>query len=112
METQIQSLHFNIRSGLQDFILKKMEKLEKLYNRLEAGMVILKVDKTKKTENKRVEISLRMPGLRMFAKVKADTFEKAVVKAVKDIKHQLQRHKEKMSKVQPNGKEVIETSII
>ncbi len=111
METKIQSLHFNLRPGLENFIRDKMDTLDKLYSRLEAAMVTLKLDHTKTKENKKAEVSLRMPGLHMFAKDKAETFEQAVASAIQDIKHQLQRHKDKMSNVQPNGNEVTETTI-
>jgi len=111
METQIQSLHFTARPSLQNFIFDKMDTLEKLYDRLEAAMVILKLDKTQKKENKKAEISLRMPGLHLFAKDKAETFEEAVALAIDEIKRQLQKHKDKLNNVQPNGREVIETDI-
>lgn len=111
METQIQSLHFTARPSLRNFIFDKMDTLEKLYDRLEAAMVILKLDKTQKKENKKAEISLRMPGLHLFAKDKAETFEEAVALAIDEIKRQLQKHKDKLNNVQPNGREVIETDI-
>lgn len=111
MDTRIQSIHFNATEGLQLFVHEKMEKLEKLFNRLEAAMVILRLDNKKKKKNKVAEVSLRMPGLHMFAKEQSETFEKSVVNAIEEIKHQLQRHKEKLQNVQPNGKEVIKTEI-
>jgi putative sigma-54 modulation protein len=111
METQIQSLHFSLRPGLQNFIYEKMDKLEKLYNRLEAAMVVLKLENTARKDNKEAEVSLRMPGLQMFAKETAETFEEAVVSAIEEIRHQLQRHKEKMGNVHPNGHEVEETDL-
>lgn len=111
METQIQSLHFNIRPSLQNFIYEKMDKLEKLYSRLEAAMVVLKLENNTRKDNKEAEVSLRMPGLQMFAKQTADTFEEAVVSAIEEIKHQLRRHKEKLGNVRPNGHEVEETDL-
>lgn len=111
MDTRIQSIHFNATEGLQSFVHEKMEKLEKLFNRLEAAMVILRLDNKKKKKNKVAEVSLRMPGLHMFAKDKSETFEKSVVNAIEEIKHQLERHKDKLRKVQPNGKELFKTEI-
>lgn len=111
METQIQSLHFNLRPSLQNFIYEKMDKLEKLYSRLEAAMVVLKQENTSQKGNKEAEVSLRMPGLHMFAKETAETFEEAVVSAIEEIKHQLRRHKEKISNMRPNGHEVEESDL-
>lgn len=112
METQIQSLHFNMKPGLEQFIYEKMDTLDKLFDRLEAAMVTLKVDKTAKKENKHAEVSIRMPGLKMFAKDKAETFERAVAMAIEEIKKQIRKHKDKLNNVQPNGDELFETDII
>lgn len=111
METQIQSLHFNIKPELEQFIYEKMDTLDKLFDRLEAAMVILKMDKTAKKEDKLAEVSLRMPGIHLFAKDNAETFEQAVVAAIEQIKKQIKKHKDKLNNVQPNGDEVIETNI-
>jgi putative sigma-54 modulation protein len=112
METQIQSPHLTIKPDLEQFIYEKMDSLEKLFDRLEDPMVILKVDKTARKENKHAEVSLRMPGMRIFAEDKAETFEQAIVTAIEQVKKQIKKHKDKLKNVQPNGDELMETDII
>jgi len=109
METQIQSVHFKASTELQLFIFDKMDKLEELSNRLEAAKVVLKLEKSDTKENKTAEVSLRMPGLQLFAKDQADSFEKAVALSIDEIRRQIQKHKEKLANVSPNGKEVVTT---
>lgn len=111
METQIQSIHFDATEGLQQFVYEKMDKLEKLFDRLEAAMVILRLDKNNKKQNKIAEVSVRMPGAHMFAKDKSETFEKSIVGAIEEIRHQIERHRDKLRKVTPNGKEVVKENV-
>lgn len=110
METQIQSLHFHAKRGLENFIREKMDKLDELFDRLEASKVILRMDNSRTKKNKTAEVSVLMPGSRLFAKDTSGTFEQAVVKAINEIKRQIAKHKDKLFNVTPNGKEVTETS--
>ncbi len=110
METQIQSLHFHHKRGLENFIREKMDKLDELFDRLEASKVILKLENSRSKQNKTAEVSMRMPGMRLFAQDRSSTFEEAVVNAINEIKKQIAKHKDKLFNVSPNGKEVSETS--
>ena len=97
MKTQIQSIHFDADKKLQDFIENKMDKLYKIYDRIENCDIILKLDKNDQNKNMIVEISMSIPGNRLFVKDQSESFEMAFEKAIEQIKKQLLKHKEKVS---------------
>jgi len=97
MQTQIQSIHFDADKKLTDFVQSKVDKLNKIYNRIESCNVILKLDKNSKTKNKVVELSVLIPGCRLFASDRAETYEMATDVVVDEIIKQLHKHKEKIT---------------
>lgn len=93
MQTQIHSSHFETDIKLEDFILTKMAKLNHIYDRIESSMVLLKLDKNDMEKNKVVEITLDIPGDRLFAKDQSENLEQAFAMAFDEIKKQLMKHK-------------------
>ncbi len=94
MKVKIQTIHLNIENTLQNLLLEKADKLQKIYNKIESCEIILKENKNSMNKNKTVEINLDIPGSRLFAKDNAVTFEIAAGLAFDEIKSQLKSRKE------------------
>lgn len=95
MEVRINPVGFSASSQLEDFIQKKLSKLDK-YNDAILGIdVALKLEKDENLENKVVEVSVNIKGQDVFAKKNAKRFEDAVDELYDVIKRQLVKIKEK-----------------
>lgn len=97
MKIQIQSLHFDADNQLLEFIKREVDKLDKVYNRIESCNVILRIDKNSKNQDKLVEINMNIPGIRLFSSDQSDSFEVATYSAINELKQQLIKRKEKIS---------------
>lgn len=95
MEIRINPVGFSASSQLEDFIRKKLSKLDK-YNDAILGIdVTLKLEKDENLENKVVEVNVGIKGQDVFAKKNARKFEDAVDELCDVIKRQLVKIKEK-----------------
>lgn len=94
MKIQIQSIRFDADKKLLRFINRKVNKLEKFYERVIDADVMLRLNNSN-YENKTVEIKLNIPRSQLFAKEKSNTFEGATDLAVAALKRQLKKFKEK-----------------
>lgn len=92
MKLQVHSIHFDADRKLIDFIQKKLDKLDTFYDRLVDGEVFLRLN-NEGTENKTVEIKLRVPGNMLFATEKAKSFEAATGLAADALRMQLDKFK-------------------
>ena len=99
MRIQIESPHVEIDRELASQIRAKFNHLGKRYDRIECCDVVLKREKSDKQQNFFVEVKMDVPGKVLFASDKAETFEMALEKVVKDLEHQLNRHKEEIEEV-------------
>lgn len=95
MDIKIQSIHFDATEKLQEFIEKKVSKLEKSFEDIKNVEVQLKVVKPATAQNKETSISVTVPGTTLFADKTCDTFEEGVDHCVDALKVQLARFKEK-----------------
>jgi putative sigma-54 modulation protein len=95
MKLQVHSIHFDADRKLIDFIQKKVDKLETFYDRLVDGEVFLKLN-NEGSDNKTVEIKLRVPGNQLFAVEKARSFEAATDLATDALRIQLKKFKTKI----------------
>ena len=95
MKLQMHSIRFVADHKLLNFIQKKVDKLERFYNRMVDGEVFLRLN-NKGVENKTVEIKLNVPGGQLFAKEDATTFEKATDDAAEKLRRQIRKHKVKV----------------
>ena len=96
MEIRIQSIHFDATEQLENFIQKKIEKLNRYCDDILAAEVTLKVLKPETSQNKEAEIKLLVPRAEdIFSSKIADTFEEAVDLALDALVRQLQKNKEK-----------------
>lgn len=96
MNIKIQSVKFDAAQKLNDFVEKKVGKLERLFDNIIEVEVILKLENSQDLENKVAEIRVKVPNSDLFAERRNKTFEEAVDLAVDALKIQLQKHKEKM----------------
>lgn len=104
MKLQMHSIHFTADQKLLDFIQKKVDKLETYYDKIVDGEVFMRLNNTG-VDNKTIEIKLNVPGVNVFAKEKASTFEKATDLTVENLRRQIKKVKEKeMDKVKDKEK--------
>ena len=95
MEIKINAVGFSASSQLEDFIQKKISKLDKYHDGIIGSEVTLKPEKDDNLENKVVEVLLNVKGQEVFAKKNAKKFEEAVDELYDVVKRQLVKIKEK-----------------
>lgn len=95
MKTKIQAVNFSADKSLEEFIGKKLDKLETYYDKIIDADIYLKTDKNEKKNNKVVEIKLNVPGNDMFASQKSHSFEAATDEATEALRRQIKKFKEK-----------------
>ena len=95
MEIKINAVGFSASSQLEDFIQKKISKLDKYHDGIIGSEVTLKLEKDDNLENKVVEVLLNVKGQEVFAKKNAKKFEEAVDELYDVVKRQLVKKKEK-----------------
>ncbi len=97
MKITINAVKFDVKQSLESHIQKKVQKLEKYYDKLDEVQVILKVDAPEKVNNKIVELKAVVPNTDFFASKQCDTFEEAIDLSVEAIEKQVIKYKEKTS---------------
>lgn len=95
MEIRIKSIHFDATEKLQEFIDKKVEKLQKSYEDIQKVEVQLKVEKPAAALNKTTSLTVTAPGNTLFVEKTCDTFEEGVDLCLDAMKVQLTKFKEK-----------------
>ena len=96
MKINIQSLHFDADKKLLNLVEEKISKLSRYYDRIIGSDVILKLDKSSNSENKVIEIKIKIRGNDLFVKKKCKTFEEAVDLATEALTTQVKKIKEKV----------------
>lgn len=97
METQIKVIHFDISDKLVAFVNKKIEKLTRRFDFVNAAEVNLTLVKPETANNKEAAVKLRVAGTPdLFASKTADTFEEALDLSLAAIEPQLEKHKSKL----------------
>jgi putative sigma-54 modulation protein len=94
MEIKIQAISFELKEKLQDFIYKKVGKLDKFSSEIRKVEVSLRVVKPETAMNKEVSIRVNA-GTELFAEKVCDTFEEAIDNCTDALVKQLQKMKEK-----------------
>lgn len=95
MKVNIQSVKFDATEQLQQFIQKKVAKLEKLCSDIVSIDVTLSVTKRETVNNKEAKIIVNVPKKQILVGKICDTFEEAVATAVDSAEVQLIKYKEK-----------------
>ena len=96
MKINISSVHFKADQKLEEFITEKVNKLASTYEEIIGSEITLRLDKSSSMENKITEIRLKVPGNDLFAKKQCKSFEEATDVALKALRRQLNKHKEKI----------------
>ena len=95
MEMKLQAIRFDPTEKLQDFVQKKVGKLEKFSDEIRKVEVSLKVVKPETAVNKEVALKMSLSGKELFAQEICDTFEEGIDKSVDSLIRQLSKYKEK-----------------
>jgi putative sigma-54 modulation protein len=98
MEISVKAIKFDATEKLQDFIQKKVSKLEKYCSDIRKVEVSLKVVKPATALNKEVDLAVALPGEEMHVEKVCDTFEEAIDQSLAAMERQLARYKEKTAK--------------
>ena len=96
MKVRVQSVNFNADASLIEFVEKKINSLEKYYDKIVDSEVLLKVQQTSDKETKFVDVKLNIPGNDLVIKKQCKTFEEGVMLATDSLKRQLTKTKEKV----------------
>lgn len=94
MKINLQTLKFEARQDLKDYINDKVGKLSRYDEKIMSADVTLSIDGDS-TENKVCEIRLVIPGYDDFVKKNASSFEEAIHSCVEILQKILRRKKEK-----------------
>jgi putative sigma-54 modulation protein len=97
MNIQISSIHFTADSKLTDYIEKKLQKLDQMYDRIIRVDVKLKLENTGQVKDKIVEITVKVPQETLIASESSKTFEAATDKVTDTIRRRIKKHKDKFS---------------
>lgn len=95
MDIKINAVGFSASAQLEDFIQKKLARLEKYNDAILGVDVALKLEKDDNLENKVAEVNVSIKGQDVFAKKNAKKFEEAIDELYDVIKRQLVKIKEK-----------------
>lgn len=95
MEIKIQTFHFEAGEKLQNYVQKRVSKLERFCEGIRTAEVSLKVVKPEAAMNKEASIRLSVSGGELFAQKTSDTFEESVDLCADILTRQLEKYKEK-----------------
>lgn len=97
MEIIVKAIKFDATDKLQEFIQKKVSKLEKFCDNIRKVEVSLKVVKPETAMNKQAALTIALPGEEIFAEKVCDTFEEAIQESIAAVEKQLLKYKEKQA---------------
>lgn len=95
MQTRITARHFNASAGLRTYVEESVSKLDRFFDRIHDVHVILEDDQAPDA-GKRAEIALNVPKQTFTASETGPTHKAAVNSAVRQLKRQVVRHKDKL----------------
>lgn len=94
MDIRIQAIHFDATEQLKEFIQKKLDKLTRFADDIQAAEVVLKVVKPEVSNNKEASVKLMVHGADFFVDKTSNSFEESVDLCVDVLKRKLEKHKE------------------
>ena len=97
MTINVQAVNFNAKPGLEEYLEKKLSKLESLSDKIISAQVFFKVENTSDKNNKCVDIKLEVPGDDIVVKKCGQSFEECIDLSVDTLKKLIVRMKEKVS---------------
>ena len=96
MTINLQTVNFNAKDGLEEYVEKKLSKLDQYYDKIIAAQVYLKVENISEKENKTVDIKLEVPGDDIVVKKTGQSFEECIDLSVDTLKKLIIKKKEKV----------------
>lgn len=97
MTINLQTVNFNAKDGLEEYVERKLSKLEQYYDKIIAVQVNLRVENIPEKENKFVDIKLEVPGDDIMVKKTGQSFEECIDLSVDTLKKLIIRKKEKIA---------------
>ena len=96
MSISINNVGFSADEKLKGFIERRMNKLDRFYNRITNSSVYLKLENSGQVKDKVVEVTLSVPGKVLVSKAEHKTFESAVDECTSSLERQLKKYKDKL----------------
>ncbi len=97
MTINLQTVNFNAKDGLEEYVERKLSKLEQYYDKIIAVQVAMRVENISEKENKFVDIKLEVPGDDIMVKKSGQSFEECIDLSVDTLKKLIIRKKEKIT---------------
>ena len=97
MTINLQTVNFNAKAGLEEYVERKLSKLDQYYDKIIASQVYLRVENISEKENKFVEVRLEVPGDDIIVKKQGQSFEECIDLSVDTLKKLIIRKKEKIA---------------
>ena len=97
MNVNIQTVRFEADKKLQEYVMRKLEKLNTFHDKIIKVDVFLKLDNVVHTiKDKVAEIKVYVPRYRFFVKSSSKSFEESFDTSLESIISQIKRQKEKL----------------
>ncbi len=96
MEIRIQTIHFDASQQLEEYVQKKVSKLEKYHEGILSVEVVLKVVKPETANNKESSVKVIVAGQDFYADKICDSFEESIAECMEALEKQLLKSKEKL----------------
>lgn len=96
MEITVQFVKMDTSEFMEDFAIKKLNKLAKKYATIIKADVFYKKEKDPKGKGKICEIQLSLPGPRIFAASNEESFQIATDETISDLEKQLKKRKSEL----------------
>lgn len=97
MTIKLQTVNFNAKAGLEEYVESKLSKLDQFYDKIISAQVSMRVENISEKENKFVDIKLEVPGDDIMVKKSGQSFEECIDLSVDTLKKLIIRKKEKVS---------------
>lgn len=94
MELQIHSVGFSSDAKLEEYIEKKINKIEKYHQKIISVDIYLKLENVGQIKDKIIESKIQIPGQTLYAESSHKTFEAACDKLSDTIRRQLKKQME------------------
>lgn len=99
MNVTVKAIHFDVKASLEEFIQKKISKLEQYSDKITSADVTLQVVKPEVSENKEVMLKVLMPNNELVVTKTADSFEEAFDNAMDAMIRSIKKAKEKANEL-------------
>lgn len=95
MNINVQTIHFQADERLNDFISRKMKKLDTLGYNIQRAELMLRYESGLSFQDKHIEVRLTMAGAQLFTKQTASSYEAGIEKAIDILRNQIRRYRGK-----------------